>query len=116
MDKEQENKRVKEYADARNIRKNLYLWLFSGFSFTALIILIDFILGIVPNWIRLVLFFLFSVFSYIFYKKWRYLSNLPIITAYTSDYPDGVVGSGNVVIRIGGDKIMDKIKRFFKEM
>lgn len=115
MDKEKHDKIAKEYAEKRKGKADFYYRLLFSCCFAIFIVLLDIISGIIPNTIKIISIIVLTILSYIFYRKWKYLTTKKIITA---ELPTGeiLVGSEQIKFRTGGDKLIDKIKNFFKEM
>ena len=113
INKEEHDKISKDYAEKRKKKKSFYYRLLFSSGFAIVLLIIDFVLGIIPNIFKILFLIILFILSYIFYRKWRYLTTKKIITAQLST-GQILVGSEKVKFRIGGDRFMDKIKKFFK--
>lgn len=115
IDREKHNKKAKDYAEKRKRKENFYYTLFIGFLFTIILIIVDFIGGILSSSIKLIVLMILMVICYILYRKWNYLTSQLIITVETSN-GQFMAGGEEVKFRVSEDKFSDKVKKFFKEM
>lgn len=122
INKEKHDLKAKEYAEKRKKKAEFYYKLFFSSTFSIFLLLFDFISGVIPNIVKVVTLLLLLPTTYMFYRKWNYLTKTQIMTA---QLPTGEIlvnsvdikkGTGGIKFRIGGDRFIDKIKKFFEEM
>ena len=111
MDKSHDIK-ARRYSKKISFKTKFYYFLFAGFLFSLLNLLIDLLFSrfdLIRILIKDILIILLFFISLFLYSRWEKRNHQPIITIQSKDYKEPIVASGKGRIRIGSLSIFSEL-------